>query len=262
MVNLYKKHITQLFEKFLYYRHIGYIINKIIQREVDSKASPESICNILSALVISDWTEPTDNGWAINNYTRNIIETNKGNYKEVIEKMLSMHLCLLYAQSFESFERFLKNCIFDRVNRDENIRVYYINCLSKSNKDKIITRLNMFGGDKLFDVFKKAGGKSFISFSSNNNLNIQFKQLWTILSDVRHSITHQESLIEFVNINKSPHHVRIFNHLFNSTDVSDDFKFIELNYKNFEFLMKFFSEFAFQIFKILSIEENFEWKIR
>ena len=118
----------------------------------------------------------------------------------------------------------------------------------------------MPSGDNLFQVLKKAGGETFKIFTLNNNLGIKFKELWTILSEVRHAITHKESTIELTSINKSDHHFNIFNYLFNSKKISDDKVLIELDFKKFEKLIKRFSEFAFQVYKLISIEENLEWK--
>lgn len=259
MKNLYKKSLDKFFEKLLYYRHISGRINKVFQKEIKDYSSDKAIIHFASALIISDWTGPTDNGWEINFHSGISRETTKDNYKSEIEKIHSTQLCLLYAQSFESFERFLKDCLFERLGRDENIREYIINLLPK-NQNSSITREKMPGGGNLYKALKKAGGQSFKDFTSKNNLNIKFEELWTILSNVRHAITHKESMIELKLINKSCHHSDIFNYLFNSKSISDDLLLIELDYVKFEKLIKRFSEFAFQIFKLLSIEENLEWR--
>lgn len=120
----------------------------------------------------------------------------------------------------------------------------------------------MKGGEDLFKALKKAGGESYKIFSSHNNINIKFKELWTILSQARHSITHQESSIELSIVNQSNHHFEIFSRLFNSRNISEDLLLIELDYVKFDFLIKRFSEFAFQIFKLLSIEENLDWNYK
>lgn len=259
MTNSYRKSLDQFFEKLLYYRHISGRINKVFQKEIKEYSSDKAIIHFASALVISDWTGPTENGWEINSHSGITRETTKDNYELEIEKIHSRQLCLLYAQSFESFERFLKNCLFDRLGRDDNIREYVITLLPKNQRSSI-TRAKMPGGDNLFKILKKAGGESFKDFTSKNNLNIKFKELWTILSEVRHAITHNESMIKLKLINKSGHHSDIFNYLFNSKSLSDDLLLIKLDYVKFEKLIKRFSEFAFQIFKLLSIEENLEWK--
>jgi len=259
MINTYKKYLDQFFEKLLYYRHISKHINKVFQKEIKEYSSDKAVMHFASALIISDWTYPTDNGWEINFPTGIVTETTKDNYELEIKKISSRQLCLLYAQSFESFERFLKNCLFDRLSRDAAIKEYVISLLPK-NQNSSITREKMPGGDNLFKVLKKAGGESFKEFTSKNNLNIKFKELWTILSEVRHSVTHNESLIDFKLINKTARHSGIFNYLFDSKKMYDDSVLIELDYKKFEKLIKRFSEFAFQIFKLLSKEENLDWK--
>lgn len=260
MTNSYKKNLNQFFEKLLYYRHISGRINKVFQKEIEEYSSDKAIVHFLSALILSDWTGPTDNGWEINFYSGITTETTKDNYKSEIEKINSRQLCLLYAQSFESFERFLKDCLFDRLGRDDNFREFVITLLPK-NRNSSITRANMPSGDSLFEALKKAGDVSFKEFTSKNNLNIKFKVFWTILSEVRHAITHNESMIELKLVNKSGYHSEIFNFLFNSKSVSDDYLLVELDYGKFEDLIKRFSEFAFQIFKLLSIEEHLDWKI-
>ncbi|WP_323027149.1 hypothetical protein [Gelidibacter japonicus] len=259
MTNPYKKYLDQLFEKLLYYRHISGRINKILQKEISLYNTDIANIYIASALVISDWTGPTDNGWELNFHTGIYSETTKDNYKKEIENISSSQLCLLYSQSFESFERFLKDCLFDKLERDNEIKKYVISLLPK-NQNSVISRKNMPGGNQLFKILKKVGGKTFRKFTASNNLDIKLKELWTILSEVRHAITHNESAIELTRINKSDHHFDIFNYLFNSKKISEDQLLIELDYKKFEKLIKRFSEFAFQVFKLISIEEKLEWK--
>lgn len=257
MTNTYKKYLDQFLEKLLYYRHISGRINTVFNNDIQVYTSEEAKINFASALIISDWTGPTDNGWEINFPAGVTMETTKSNYESEIERIFSRQLCLLYAQSFESFERYLKDCIFDRLGRDDAIKEYVIKLLPKNIRSSI-TRERMPGGDNLFKVLKKAGGGSLKDFSTENNLNIKFKELWTILSEVRHSVTHNESLIDIGIVNKSNHHTEIFNFLFNSKPETDDRLAIELDHKKFERLIKRFSEFAYQVFKILSIEEKLE----
>ncbi len=259
MTNPYKKHLDIFFEKLLYYRHISGRIDKVLKKEIEVYSSEDAIMHFASALIISDWTGPTDNGWELNFHTGIFTETTKENYEIEIKSISSRQRCLLYAQSFESFERFLKDCLFDKLERDDEIKEYVISLLPK-NQNSVISRKNMPGGDKLFDILKKVGGKTFKNFSSNNNIDLKFKELWTILSEVRHAITHEESTVELTTINKSEHHLEIFNFLFDSKKISVDKILIELDFKKFNKLIKRFSEFAFQVFKLISIEEKFEWK--
>ena len=201
-----------------------------------------------------------DNGWEVNFHTGIITETEKSNYETEISKISSKQLCLLYAQSFESFERFLKDCLFEKTNQYDDLKKYAISFLPKDQQQSL-TRVKMPGGDRLFKILKKAGGESFKKLSPVNNIKIRFGELWTVLSEVRHAVTHNESIVNYKLIDKSDHHFKIFNYLFNSKSASEDYLLIELDYQKFEALIKRFAEFAFQVFKVLSIEEELKWKV-
>lgn len=259
MTNTFQNHLDHFFEKLLYYRHISSRNNQIFENEIKSYSSKKAMIHLASSLYISDWTDFTNKGGEINFYTGTYLETITENYEAEIKRIYSRQLCLLYAQSFEAFERFLKNCLFDRISRDNIIREFAISLLHK-NHQPLITRDKMPGGDKLFKILKKSGGKSFKTFTLKNNKNIKFAELWKILSEVRHAITHNESRIDLELLNKSSHHNEIFTFLFNSSDTSKNSLLVELEYKKFEKLIKRFSEFAYQIFKLLSIEEGLKWQ--
>lgn len=90
-------------------------------------------------------------------------------------------------------------------------------------------------------------------------MHIPFKELWTILSETRHSITHNDSEISISFLKKSNNHWAIFEYLFESKVVSEDTVLITLDYKKFDRLNKRFAEFAYQLFKILSVEEGLKF---
>lgn len=261
MNNQYVNYLNIFFEKLIYYRHISGRTSEILKKDLQDYNSEKAYIHFASALIISDWTSPTDNGWEINFHTGIFTETKNENYKSEIKKITSKHLCFLYAQSFESFERFVKDCIYNRSTRDNAVKEYILKLLPNQDSANF-TRERMPSGDKLLKVLKKAGGKSFTFHSSNNNLNIKFKELWSTLADVRHSITHNESTIEYSIISRSKEHLKIFNYLFNSSNISVNSVLIELDYQKFEILIKRFAEFAYQIFKLLSIEENTLWQFK
>ena len=259
MINPYKIFLDSFFENLLYFRHMSGRIDKVFQKEIIDYREDEAIIHFASALIISDWTGPTDSGWEINFPTGIITETVKENYESEVRRILSKQLCLLYAQSFEAFERFVKDCLFNRICHDDHIREFTISLLPK-HEQLSFTRDKMPGGGNLFRVLKKAGRETYKEFTKKNNLNINFSELWAILSEARHSITHSESLIESGIFNKTKHNSEIFKFLFNLREMSPCLWLIELDYQKFERLMKRFSEFAYQIFKILSIEEGLPWK--
>ena len=120
----------------------------------------------------------------------------------------------------------------------------------------------IFSGENLFKLIKKACGPNFEIYSKNNNNNLRFKELWTVLSECRHAITHSQAVINLNKINKTEYHKKIFDYLFLSTVLRDNNITIELDYSSLDHLLKIVSEFAFQIYKLLSQSENLDWEIK
>ena len=259
MTNQYKPYLDSFFSELLELRHSTNRLEKVLKKDVEIYTEKGAQFHSGSALIISDWTGITDNGWDLNFHTGIFKETTKESYEREINQILSRECCLMYAQSFEFLEKYIKNCLFNLQMRDNELKNYIINLQGK-NKPQV-TREQFLGGEKLFKTLKKAGGLTFQKYSKQNNKNIEFKELWTILSETRHSITHSSSIIRKDKLNKSEHHLNIFNFLFNSSKFDNDNLLLELDYKKLDRLIKKLSEFAFQILKILSKEENTEWDV-
>ena len=118
----YQKHLIDFFEILLDYRHISGRINKVLREDNNRYSSEAAVIQFSSALVISDWSGPTDNGWEINFPTGVYSNTSKEEYEGEINSFISRQLCLLFAQSFEGFERFLKNSVMVRIEVVPEIR--------------------------------------------------------------------------------------------------------------------------------------------
>jgi len=259
MINCYKDYLDDFFSTLLDYRHSTNRLNKVLKRDIEIYTKKGAVIHSSSALIVSDWSGPTDNGWELNFNTGIFKETTKDNYESEINKILSREFCLLYSQSYEALETFLKESLFNKQLKDEELKNYIISLNNKGNYK--ISRESMPGGEKLFRILKKAGGQTFKDFSKQNNKNIKFKELWTVLSETRHSITHSNSIIKQNKLNRSKHHLAIFEYLFDSSEIDDNYILIELDYHKFDKIIKNISEFAFQILKTLSIEEKIDWNV-
>lgn len=257
MTNPYKKHLDSFFATVLGFRHSTKRLEKVLKKDVEIFTEKGAIYHSGSALIISDWSRPSDNTSSLKFHTGIFKETTKENYESEINQLLSRECCLIYSQSFEALETFIKNCLFELQLRNSELNKYIIYLTRKQN----ITREYFPSRDKLFKILKKAGGKSFREYSKHNINNIQFKELWNILSETRHSITHTSARIQKNKVDKSKHHFEIFNILFDSSNFDNDYLQIELDYEKLDRLIKILSEFAFQILKSLSIEENIDWKV-
>jgi hypothetical protein len=211
-----------------------------------------------SALVISDWTGPKDNGWEINFHTGIFKKTVKEMYPADINRIISRECCLMYAQSFEALESLLKNLIFDKACRSTELEQFI---LAKKSNGLTLTRDKIPGGDHLFDIFKKFGGQTYKSFSETNNDNFKFKELWTILSLTRHAITHSQSILKTSELKRTDYHFAIFEYLFDYETKDENRIEIQLDFKKFERIIKKLSEFGFQSFKIACIEDGLDWSV-
>jgi hypothetical protein len=259
MNNPYKAYLDDFFSTLLEYRHSTDRLNRVLKKDIEIYSKEEAQFFSSSALVISDWSGPTDKGWEMNFHTGVFKNTLKNNYEQEIQNLISRECCLMYAQSFEALEKYVKDCLFDKAGRDEELKKYII---SLRNKQPFkFERGSMPGGDNLYRILKKTGGKTFTKYSKENNLNVKFSELWTVLSEARHSITHSRSIIGISKLNRSNHHTEIFDFLFNCSLIDNDSLLIQLDYYKLDRLIKRLSEFAYQILKILSIEDGIQWEV-
>jgi hypothetical protein len=256
-MNPYETHIENLFIRLLELRHTSSHLKSVLNASVKNfeKVEDGRFINA-SALVISDWTGPTSNGWELNYHTGIRKITFKENYSQEVINIFSQECCYAFAQSFEALERFFKDCIFTKIGHDHD----YCKALKIENSAEF-QRDEIPGGDKLFVWIRKAGGPLFARYSNSNNVNFNFKVLWTILSQVRHAITHSNSIIKLDKISQTDYHLAVFKDLFQLTTVSTETVHLELDYHGLSQLIDYIAEFGFQVFKILSMKENFHWDI-
>jgi hypothetical protein len=252
-IDTYKKYLDDFFTTILEYRHSTNRLNTVLKNDVLEYSTGNKGFISMSALIISDWSGPTDRDWEVNFHSGITRKTLGDAYEQEVKQMLSRECCLMYAQSFEAFERLVKDCLFYRANYDKELKRYIVSKQRGKNED--LLREAMPGGRILLQALKKAGGEHYSKFSETNNINIRFDELWAVLSEVRHSIIHSRSILNAALVRKSKHHYDIFIYLFGFAELSDDLLLIEFDVKQFNRLLKKFSEFAYQIFKILTVEE-------
>jgi hypothetical protein len=259
MNNEYKIFLDNYFSTLLEFIHNCRRINKVIFLDIEKYKQAGSLYDCNSTLILNDWTSKTDNGWALPFHSGLFKNTSKENYENEMINFLSREFCLMYCQSYESLEKFLKDCVFYKAKNDlrfsEEIKTAF-------KVDGELTRENIKGGELLYKAIKKIGKKTLQKLSKENNTNIKFGELLKILSEVRHSITHSKSEINKSKINKTKYHNQIFDFLFTYSVINDELLKIELDFTKFEYLVKKLAEFSFQIYKAISIEENLNWNYK
>lgn len=254
-INPYKAHLDELFGRIIELRHTVSNINSTLNSSVKNLTNKQGIFLSGSALVISDWTGPTDNGWEINFHTGFRKITITEDYENEVKRVISQECCYAFAQSFEALEKFLKDCVFQKTPSRPKCLWFF----RKRNAKKL--KRESLSGDKLFKMIKQTGDPYFSNFSSNNNKKLKFKELWTILSECRHSITHSKSIVALNKIKRTDYHFKIFKSLFLYSIKDENSVIIELDLKRLTDVLDTISEFAFQVFKSISQKEGEDWVI-
>ncbi|MDW3210126.1 MAG: hypothetical protein R8N23_09670 [Reichenbachiella sp.] len=256
MYNPYNKYLDHLYEVVLDYRHTTSLICRILVKDVERISRGNTISENHSALILSDWTGPTEKGREINQHSNKYRYTGRENYATDIEYLIFRECGLIYAQVFELLEKFIQDCLYEKALKNYDLRAQILNHF-KPNQP--ISRAKMPGGENLFKLLKKAAPRYYKNHSTSNNLNIDFKNFWCVISESRHALTHNRGYLQATKL-KGHEQEKIFHQYFNNIQFQSDFFIIQLDTENLTYLTKRISEFAFQIYKIISLEDGFDWK--
>ncbi|MER3374142.1 MAG: hypothetical protein RIM83_05850 [Allomuricauda sp.] len=254
MTNPYKLHLVRFFETITDFKHTSNRLNKVLLKDVDRYTAEEAKYFSGTALVINDWTESTNDEGRWKFHTGVQKTTLKENYANEINKVLSREFGLIFAQCYEAFETLLKDFIDVKIHSDEDFKNSLRDPLNYSRK-------SLRGGDCIFDLIKKGGGKRFKKYSSENNKNFKFKEAFKIFSEIRHAITHSQGKLDTSKIPKDNYYQKLFKHFMPMNVLADETIQLKFEYKTLDRLLTYFAEFGYQIFKIFSEEDNYEWKI-
>ena len=253
-MNLYKNSLDTFFETIVDYKHTSSRISKVLSNDVQKYTTEGATYYSGTALIIGDWTGPTNNGWKINFHTGIQKSTIKENYASEIENVLSREFGLAFSQCYEAFETLLKDFVYIKIQNDENFR-------STLPIDRDYSREKLKGGDEIFKLIRKAGGNRFKKYSTQNNNNFRFGETFKIFSEIRHAITHSKGILKSSKIPKEKHYEFLFENLLPLNNMESELIHLKFDYKILDKLLTYLSEFGYQIYKILSEEDNYDWKI-
>jgi len=254
MTNPFRNHLNSYFETITDFKHTANRLNKVLLKDVETYTSDGARYFSGTALIIGDWSGPTDRGWKKNFHTGILKSTIKEHYASEINSVLSREFALAFAQCFEALERFLKNIAREKGKIDPAFK-------ELMSDKKYSTGDRLKGGDAIFDLIKIAGGSRFKEYSNSNNYDFKFKEVFTIFSEARHSITHSMGQLNVGKIPSTKYYKSLFEHMFPLNKLTGDKVSLVLDYMSLDRLLNYLAEFGYQIFKIFSEQENYEWKI-
>lgn len=254
MKNPYRIHLNSYFETIIDFKHTANRLNSVLLKDVEIFTDEKAIFFSGSALVISDWSGSTDKGWEKNFHTGILKSTMKEQYASEINSVLSREFGMMFAQCFEALERFLKNIAREKGKVDQVFRNLMLHADYSSQG-------RLKGGVAIFNLIKIAGGFRFKEYSQKNNHNFKFKEVFTVFAEIRHVITHSQANLRVDKIPATHYYKNLFEHMLPLNNLTGDKITLLFDYKTIDRLLIYLAEFGYQIFKILSEEENYEWEI-
>jgi hypothetical protein len=255
MKNPYDQALNVFFDRIASLRYNAFRLNNQLAASLNNhEGSDEDAFISGSALIISDITGPTDNGYTINFHTGHSKFTLAKGYKEEVAKLISIECCYSFAQAFEALEGFIKDVVHLKADIDPDFFELISHDKLPYNNRKVYP-----GGEKLLKLLKASIKDEFGHFSRNNNYNLRFTEFLCTISDVRHAVIHSRSVVEKKLVFKSDIYRDIFNHFFSYKECDIDKIEVRLDLDSFNKLTKSISEFAFQAYKMLSVKDNYPW---
>jgi len=216
-------------------------------------------------LIISDITGPTDNGWEFNYPTYGQHQVKLSEYEKEVDLLIKRETGYTLSQAYEVFSSFLKSQIRDFLKaRPEFIRSFTGKKLEVASQlQKGIREVRTGKNNKeLFNILKLLSPKLELSKESNNkNLNLS---IWyECFSFFRHSYVHvggKFSSRESDLVKLSEGGKEYLKHFFPYIVDNENCRF-QIERKIGDNNLKLISEYAFLIFKELSIVIEEDWMI-
>lgn len=218
-----------------------------------------------SNLVISDITGPTDNGWDYVFPTNGKHIVKLSSYQEEVSKLIEREVGHALSQAHEAFSTFLKDQIISYIQQNSA-------CIEKLNGKKLELVRNLMQNLRLVQTGKnnsilfktlKFFAPALHESEKVNNKKIDFSIWYLAFSYFRHKNTHSSASFslndqDYLKLDKKVKDYLM--HFFPYEKAGEACSF-SLKRKTGDENMKLLSEFAFLIFKELSIQLDEEWKI-
>lgn len=281
--NIYNQYIEEFLERAAFLQgsiyHLSKDINKYREVYIESRQSNIDLDFRLGThLVISDITGPTDNGWHY------VYSTNEGytvkltDYDDQNSRLINEYTSFTILQSYEAFRRFLKSILaryyFENQDmvvkhkllkfkkRNRIIRFWNQLLHSRQNFEQEFIFQNMELGKYNSNLFKclRRLSEHYRKHEKKNNKNLDLIEFHKIFSICRHSITHNDSIVEKDTISRLSKNGKRILDFFATKEVKKGL-LINLSQKKASRIIVVICEHVFLIYKSISLAESMNWKI-
>jgi hypothetical protein len=210
-------------------------------------------------LIISDLTGETDNGWIKNFSTGKYYGLSHHNRKWKEDQLLIDFTSFLIAQAYECLETFIKRMLSSYFEIDGD---GYKKCGIKKmgNPDETIKKLKSRNNQEYIELISKISSDFKIALTVNNR-NINILNWFEHFSNVRHAITHRARRCDNSDFGKlKKEEIKQFKRFF-PYKIIDKTKQYYFDTSNLDYIIIVASEFGFIIFKYISIELGYDWRV-
>jgi hypothetical protein len=243
-----------------------------LYRDFISKSSID-ITRIFSgnSLVIRDLTGWTEEGF-VKQYPSGKFISKGEEYFKLIMVLLARESAWTVSQAYEAYEKFLKDILatfllenqyiaatkkvekFESNKKTHNLKKIpisfwraYLDYHYKTNKDKL----------KFIRKICPEISKS----ETQNNREINLTEWFDVVEELRHSATHSYFIIKTDKMkNWSKGKREILKKYFSGNNTDQGYK-LDITKDEATFCLELFSEYSFQIYKMMSISRGYDWNI-
>jgi hypothetical protein len=243
---------------------------KSLMHQLEKSRFDLSVIAAGSALVIRDLTEWPEDNWACY-YPTGSFTTRGEEYLQVTDILLSRESAWAVSQAYEAFETFLKDItaayLYNHPDRaDEDALKKNVSTLKKSGLKpsdieywRKFVRLTYRSGAKTLEYLRKLAPE-IDKAEQHNNRAIDMSTWFEVVSKVRHATTHADLLIKSTRTSTfSKTADSLLKQYFPGNLIDVGYK-LELNREAAKMAFNFFAEYAFLVFKCLSMKQGYDWQ--
>lgn len=214
-----------------------------------------------SSLVISDLTESPGHGWR-EHFTSGSFSAKGEEILKTITVIVQRHCAWSVAQGYEAFETFLYDIISAYLAFCDNSRIQDPNeplpTTQEEWRNYICTNKKYRNNKDIFKFIRRIAPQ-LAFFEKNNNRNLDLNEWYWVISNMRHAIVHSNSNIKSVKGWNSQKRKILEVHF--PGKLKENTYGIELDLEHAKFALCCLGEYAFLIFKQLSIVADHKWQL-
>ncbi len=243
-----------------------------LYRESISKASFD-ISMIFSgaSLVIRDLTEQPNDGWA-RHYPSGGFSAKGEGYFNTISVLLARESAWTVSQAYEAYEKFLKDILAILLVENQQLaEAKKVEKIESDKNSKNLTKADIaFWRAYVESNYRKNTDKlkllrkicpDISNGETQNNRGINLIDWFAVVEELRHSATHSNFIMKTGRMkNWSKARREILRKYFSGKKIEQGYQ-IDITKEDATFCLALFSEYAFQVYKFLSISRGYDWNI-